>query len=419
MSITPKLSICVPSRNRQIYFQRTIRALTESLRTDVQFVFADNSDEPAILDDFMRDGVLNDPRVVYLPGTGSMLSMVDNWERTVAASTGDWICVIGDDDYADPDLIDLIDKVLAVDPEMEAIAWSVLGYTWPHADRGRMAVFVPFDAYVVKVPQPHTFKRMFGWHDAKHVPTSGYSVYHSAISRNVMERIKHRYGGRYFEHQVVDYDNAFKVICMAKNYAFSTRPFSVMGSCPASNSFSIGKLENYKKKITTFIAEAGQNFEGEDNVKNFPFKSLLGTTATIAQAQHWFKTKYNLKYEDWEPDFAKACAMDVESYPELESFEMAREGYRLAFKMWKGGKYLKHFNPVFKPPVPEGAATVTSGFREDGVYLDQNIAGVIDPGELFSIIRAITAPADLIEVDASGIKYPWERAIAARDKKRA
>ena len=58
---TPVLSICVPSRNRQVYFQETIRALTTSLRPDVEFVFVDNSDDASAMDDFMAER-LADPR---------------------------------------------------------------------------------------------------------------------------------------------------------------------------------------------------------------------------------------------------------------------------------------------------------------------------------------------------------------------
>ncbi len=46
MAAEPVLSICVPSRNRQLYFRQTIDALLDSGRTDVEFVFADNSDDP-------------------------------------------------------------------------------------------------------------------------------------------------------------------------------------------------------------------------------------------------------------------------------------------------------------------------------------------------------------------------------------
>ena len=92
MPDVPKLSICVPSRNRQDCFRQTISDLTANPRTDVEFVFADNSDDPTIMDEFMR--AINDPRIVYLPSGPLPLSMADNWERTVS-------CLLYTSDAAD------------------------------------------------------------------------------------------------------------------------------------------------------------------------------------------------------------------------------------------------------------------------------------------------------------------------------
>ena len=101
MFAQPKLTICVPSRNRQRYFQETIRSQLINLRTDVEYVFADNSDDAGIMNGFMQD-ILGDPRVKYLPSVDRVLSMVENWDRCVEAATGEFVCMIGDDDYADP-----------------------------------------------------------------------------------------------------------------------------------------------------------------------------------------------------------------------------------------------------------------------------------------------------------------------------
>ena len=76
--MAPLLSICVPSRNRQNYFKKTIEALVASMIDDVEFVFADNSDDPTIMDGFVADILRKDRRVVYLPSEKTVLSMVDN-----------------------------------------------------------------------------------------------------------------------------------------------------------------------------------------------------------------------------------------------------------------------------------------------------------------------------------------------------
>jgi glycosyltransferase involved in cell wall biosynthesis len=105
-----KISICVPSRNRQFWFQQTIRALLESKRGDVEFVFADNSDDASVMARFMEE-FAGDPRIVYLPPGPRIYPMLDNWERTVAATSGDWVTVIGDDDYVDPDLAGVLARI--------------------------------------------------------------------------------------------------------------------------------------------------------------------------------------------------------------------------------------------------------------------------------------------------------------------
>ncbi|CAN7204875.1 glycosyltransferase [Rhizobium sp. LjRoot30] len=398
--MAPLLSICVPSRNRQKYFKKTIEWMLKSTLDNVQFVFTDNSDDPGIMNTYMADIVANDPRVVFLPSVETTLSMVDNWERTVAASTGDWIVVVGDDDYVDPNVATMIESVTKVEPNLEGFAWSIIGYHWPYEGREKQSVLVSLEQYVYKVSHTDLFGRMFGWREATHTPTSGFSIYHTAISRSLLEKIKRTYGGRYFEHPVVDYDNAFKVICSGRNFAVCGRPFSIMGSCPESNSFSIGKMELFKKTTTKFIEEAGRDFEDDPDVRDFPFKSILGTPATIMQAQNWFKQKYKLKYEGWEKHFVKACANEVFVYPDREAYDLACEGYRAALRAWKGGKHLKDFEPKFQG---DGCGVFATGFTSDSVYIDSNIAAT--PGELFSIVEDMVVAAKDIKVDQTGLRY--------------
>ena len=87
MTHVPTLSICVPSRNRQVYFQAVIRALTSSLRHDIELVFVDNSDDPTVMDAFIQP-YLVDPRVRYVPSGATVRPMVDNWEVAFGVTTG-------------------------------------------------------------------------------------------------------------------------------------------------------------------------------------------------------------------------------------------------------------------------------------------------------------------------------------------
>lgn len=411
MAQNMRLSICVPSRNRQYYFQKTIEGLLRSRRDDLEFVFVDNSDDPSVMNDYMRAHA-GDPRIVYLPSADRTLSMMDNWERALQAATGDWVTFIGDDDYIEPEVIAIIKKIARVNPEMDAISWGVLGYNWPTSGGKPHSILVPFNSFVVKIPQEQLMKKMFGWHEPGVVPTSGFSIYHCAIARPLLEKIRKIGGGKYFEHPVIDYDIAMKVIVHGRAFSFCQRPFSVNGSCPQSNSYSIGKLEDTKKKMDIFMREFGQNFEDDPILRDFPFHSYLGVTATIATTQLWYKKTHKLRYEGWERNFAAACAKNVEKHLEWEAFEIVRDAYAAAFKRWQNGRFLAAFAPVFKG---DHIAPCIAGSSKSGTYIHSDIGGATTPWEMFDAVNAMTKPADQISVPQEGLRFPWQEEIVAFD----
>ncbi|MDG3575273.1 glycosyltransferase [Rhizobium sp. YJ-22] len=396
--MTPKLSICVPSRNRQRYFQETIRALLESPRTDVEFVFTDNSDDASVMNDFMA--TLKDSRIVYLPSTGSTLSMVDNWERTVEATTGEWVTVIGDDDYADPEIAGLLTRLQAYAPEVDGLSWGTLDYRWPSSDEPVAGnLFVAFQDNLLILPRDLLIQRMFGWDDAGMVPCSGMSIYHSAIHRRLLERIRTKYG-RYFENPTVDYDSAIKNIVNGTSFYVSPRPMSVMGVCPLSNTYAVGRLDDMKRKAEIFNREVGRDVDLDEEVQAFPFKLATGLTATVGQTIHWYKTKYKFSYGGWEKNFIIACQRNVEAFRDREAFDIVKGMYQQAVDTWCNGRYRKYFQPVFKERDIE---IRVSGFSNEGVFIDYNTPGIDTPAAFYKLVNDITLPIPNIDIRREAI----------------
>ena len=400
-----KLSICVPSRNRQIYFQETIRALTASPRNDVEFVFADNSDDKSIMTSFMQD-FASDPRVVFLPSGDRVHSMVDNWERTVAASSGDWVTVIGDDDYLDPELVVLLQRLAAERPGLDAFDWKKLHYTWPTDDEGLpLNLIIPLSYGLVDVSPELNRRRAWLWEEATHNLVNGFSIYHAALSRRLLETIRQKFGGRYFEHPTVDFDSAFKVSLVAKELMASERPFSVFGACPLSNSGSIHDLEKMRARHSEFMADLGRNLDDDPELIDMPFRSTCGVAASVAQAQHWIKKKYALKFEGWERNFVGCCVRSCEKIGDREFFQQTVEEYTLAFSRWHGGKFLPLFHPVFveaEDPFP--GYEPYSGILDGNVYLSLKLLNPRTPADLFKAAKGIMAATDDIELKWRQIK---------------
>jgi hypothetical protein len=390
MFAQPKLTICVPSRNRQRYFQETIRSQLINLRTDVEYVFADNSDDAGIMNGFMQD-ILGDPRVKYLPSVDRVLSMVENWDRCVEAATGEFVCMIGDDDYADPDVADLIARTQAEYAKVDVMVWSRLTYNWPGNREKRCNVSVPLKTGVHKIPRAALYREFFSWKGDKATPNMAFGFYHGAVSMQVMNKIKGRFGGKYSEYPTVDFENVCKVLVTAEHLFYSERPFSVLGSCAESNSAKLTQLANAKERNALFMSESGRNIDEDPHMKAFPFPSILGLAACIAQVQNWFLTTYGYKpIAGWEANFAKACGLSCSMMDDRAAYETIADGYRAVFARWKGGKYLKDFKPVDYIHRPDTG--FFTGISDDMLLMDEEIGGVETPMELYQLVEQVVAP---------------------------
>jgi glycosyltransferase involved in cell wall biosynthesis len=388
----PFLSICVPSRNRQRYFKETVGFLLESARDDVELVLADNSDDPEVMDTFIAG--IRDPRVRYLPSPPQTLSMKDNWERCLEAARGRWISVIGDDDLIDPDLVDALKIAIALKPGLEAFGWSSLKYDWVTPEAPLRNVQVPLDATFHDMPQPLLFRRAFRWDDAGVTLTCGFSVYHSAISRELLERVKARFGGRYFEHPTLDYDNALKNVALGRSFVYCRRPFSVFGTCPESNTSAAWSPRRFAETIDRIKTEFGRDYEGDPWMKGFPFHAMLGMPSSVVQAQQYLRFTYGIGLPGWEANFARASAAYCTKFSEREDFDTVTERYREAFAAYRNGAFLRDFQPVY---TPKREGKVFTGLIGTDLYVKDRIGGAQSPADFYRAVDGLLArPGDLV-----------------------
>ncbi|OLP58256.1 hypothetical protein BJF93_06470 [Xaviernesmea oryzae] len=397
----PKLTVCVPSRNRQRTFKETIRALLLRPRIDVQFVFADNSDDASIMDDFMADH-LADPRVVYLRSQDTALSMVDNWNRCVEAAEGEFVCMIGDDDYVDVNMIDTINRIQEQDPTLDAFCWNRLTYNWPGMPRPPSNVHIKLEPEIRKIARGVLYAEFFGWRALPSSARIPMGFYHGAISMALMDSFKERFGS-YCSHPTVDFDNVCKVVSSANGLYFSSRPFSVMGACAESNSAAIYNSEGHARAHAQFMKELGRNMDEDPYMKLTPFRSEHGLAASILQVQLWFTSTFGYQMVDgWEQGFAKACALNAQFMDTKDSYDRTIKNYRQALRKWHGGKYLPFFKP--EPFVERYGTKLWTGMIEGDLFIHERIDFISTPRELYDFVEQIVArPEDLVIEDHSGM----------------
>jgi hypothetical protein len=391
MSDRPRLSICVPSRNRQDCFQQTILDLTANPRSDIEFVVTDNSDDPSIMDRFIAG--LRDARIRYLPSEDRPLSMGDNWERTVAVATGDWVTVIGDDDYVDPDVVDQIAEIETRDAAVDAIGWNRAAFQWPSARTEEKSISFSLKNRIMRHTKDQLEYRLFGWAASTYMPQCPYGIYHGAIPRRTLDRIGSSFSGRFFEHPTIDYDFLHKLVSISSNFAYINRPMSILGVAVASNSAAIGDTARLARAVEDHRRVYGDTFDDATRAAGFPFLITSGIAGNIMAAQVWFKQRYGFAYDGWQEHFARAATLECELWKERDGFDRHVAGIEAAFREWEGGRYLPLFKPRF---VGHVEAPTFWGVRDDHLFISQEVAGAETPRAFYRVLQDILPlPADM------------------------
>jgi len=123
----PLLSIVIPTRNRADYVKSAIQSVLRIAHPLLQLVVEDNSDTNR-LGQWLQANV-SDQRLVYRY-SNAPVSMTENYDRAMSLASGEYICLIGDDDGVNPEIIDaaLWAKANLLDA---LVPTSLINYVWP------------------------------------------------------------------------------------------------------------------------------------------------------------------------------------------------------------------------------------------------------------------------------------------------
>ncbi|WP_394690230.1 glycosyltransferase family A protein [Hoeflea sp.] len=386
------LTICLPTRNRQAYCIKTITALAQSDGNDFEVLVSDNSDDPGPLGEFFAQN-FSDPRFRLIPPGPSVLSMVDNWERVVSQAEGRWISVVGDDDYIDPRLASMIRRYEVLHRDVDAISWECMTYQWPDNRPVPTLASIPL-AHETRLPSHEGLAdQLYRWSERKRSPSVGVGIYHGAIKRSLMQKIREAYGGRYFEHPIVDWENTCKVLAQSKRIVHSERPFSVLGACLASNSASILSPDVLKTRVKTFVAESSGLIELQQPFFPFVFDDPGASLCqSIAAATAWFCYTYCHSTAGFGVNFAHAAMEECKFSSDAQTHAAKVDCFSRGFADWEGGKWASHFKPApFSPP---RTINQLSGVNGDRLNVREADIGAQTPAEFYRFGEHAIIPVD-------------------------
>lgn len=241
----PLLSVAIPTRNRLDYVKYSIQSILRIPSPRLQLVIEDNSDSND-LEVWLRDNIY-DSRLVYRYSS-SPVSMCENYDRAMSLATGEYVCLIGDDDGVVSEIVEA--TVWAKKNSIDALVpSSLINYVWPDL---QMTSRSSMEAGELTI-RPFTGEVYFPNPEAemlKCVQDAGQNfhklpkAYYGIVKRECMDLVKERTGS-YFPGVSPDMSAAISIATVARRVCYVNYPLFVPGSSARSNA----GLSGLKKHI--------------------------------------------------------------------------------------------------------------------------------------------------------------------------
>jgi hypothetical protein len=231
-----KISLIIPTRSRALYLRETLQTVAvavQAYKGDVEVVVSDNASDDETAEVCAQSGISG---LVYVRQP-IRLSMRQNFEAGLNASTGSHVVFIGDDDALAPNGFVLLRDMIACG-DFDIFKWRIVNYIWPDRDRGRQGSVVLRTNKVsgrVRLLNPQALlsdfitARINGYQ-------SGAMIYHGCISRRLIEKVRGFQDGTYFWTTCPDvYASVANLIHADTDILAVDLPVTIGGSSPRSN----------------------------------------------------------------------------------------------------------------------------------------------------------------------------------------
>ena len=235
--MTAILSIVIPTRNRFSYAKSAIKSVLAIDSSDIELVIQDSSDSNEL--GLWIESRINDKRVIYNYSIPPF-SMTDNFNRAVDLASGDYVCIIGDDDGVNPEIVAA--AYWARDNSLDALSPSLTGanYYWPdfrscdYGDSHAGKLFI--NKFTGKMVFPNIELEM-----QKCVESAGQKkfglpkVYFGLVRRGCLLKVR-KVVGKYFEGVSPDVFGALAIANNGGRVCVIDYPLVLPGSSGGSNS---------------------------------------------------------------------------------------------------------------------------------------------------------------------------------------
>lgn len=257
---TMKFSVLLPTRNGAKYLKTCIQSILGQTYDDMELIIFDNANTDGteqIIESFSKDSRLKHYK------TAALVSVTENWNNALNKSSGDYVLMIGDDDYLLPGFFDKLELIIERNNEPDGITYNGYSFVYPDVIKNCKTSFYSdphfnYEDYLdCEKSLPVNFLKsvvesMFSFH-----PRVPLNALPHLWSRKVINRLD----GDLFRAPYPDHFALNSLLLKAKSWVFSPEKLYIVGVTPKS----YGTLVFDAKK-----QEKAKNYLGIDD--DFPGK---------------------------------------------------------------------------------------------------------------------------------------------------
>lgn len=232
--IKPLISIVIPTKNRQKYCIEAVKQVLSLNIPEIEVCVQDNSD-----DNSLGTVISSLEQVVYNYHPG-ILSFVDNFSEAVSLASGDFLCMIGDDDGVLSNILEVTKYMMetgldALIPGLNSV------YFWPSENpinesyRNGYLINTPFRSNKRKINPLDGVKKLNNNGALNYTNYDLPRLYHGIVRKTILEEIK-KVTGSYFKGLTPDIYMATALSFVCKNVVRVDFPITISGICPTSGS---------------------------------------------------------------------------------------------------------------------------------------------------------------------------------------
>ena len=238
----PLLSIIIATKNRVPYCISAIESILSINSDDIELVIQDNTDHLE-LKEYIESKII-DKRLIY-QYTPPPFSSIDNFNAAIELATGEYVCMIGDDDGINPEFIKI--AKYAKNYKIESIGSSQIAeYYWPNAiDKYKDgSLSIPeFSGSSISFNPSKKLIPLLMTGIVNYIPFNLPRVYHGLIKKSLMEQIKVNCGN-YFDGLSPDIYSTIALTTIVKKHVLIDYPMTIAGTCVSSTSAASVKGEH-------------------------------------------------------------------------------------------------------------------------------------------------------------------------------